>query len=672
MTRGMIVRPVMAFAVVIAAASCVSPPAAPEAVPAAPEAVPAVPEAVPAVPEAVPAAPEAAAPPAAPGALTAQPGDRSISLAWDDPGAADIVSYEVRLRAPRDADWRAWRVAVDSTHATTSHELPNLTPGVLYQIQVRARNAAGAGPPSAASATPYPLLPAAPGGLTAQPGDLSISLSWDDPGDAGIASYEVRLRAPRDADWRAWKPVAGSTHATASHMLPGLTAGVLYQIQVRARSAAGAGPASETSAAPHAPAPPEPPDPPAPSETAAAPSPALPAAPGALTALAGDLSIGLDWNDPGDAGIASYEYRIRPAQDADWPAWRPIAGSTHATTGYTLLRGLANGVRYQIQVRARNAAGPGPPSETSATLRPPPPAAPRGLTALPGDRSVSLDWNDPGDAGIDSYEYRIRPAQDADWPAWRPIAGSTYATTGYTLLRGLANGVRYQIQVRARNAAGPGPPSETSATLRPPPPAAPRGLTALPGDRSVSLDWNDPGDAGIDSYEYRIRPAQDADWPAWRPIAGSTYATTGYTLLRGLANGVLYQIQLRARNAAGPGPASEISATPRPPAPRGAPPAAPTGLTARPGDLSISLGWDDPGDADIASYEFRLRAPRDADWRNWRAIGGSTRTTTAHTLPGLTNGVLYQVQLRARNAAGPGAPSQTSVTPNHPSTAPAK
>ena len=589
MTRGMIVRPVMAFAVVIAAASCVSPPAAPEAVPAAPEAVPAVPEAVPAapeavpavpeavpaVPEAVPAAPEAAASPAAPGALTAQPGDRSISLAWDDPGAADIVSYEVRLRAPRDADWRAWRVAVDSTHATTSHELPNLTPGVLYQIQVRARNAAGAGPPSAASATPYPLLPAAPGGLTAQPGDLSISLSWDDPGDAGIASYEVRLRAPRDADWRAWKPVAGSTHATASHMLPGLTAGVLYQIQVRARSAAGAGPASETSAGPHAPAPPEPPDPPAPSETAAAPSPALPAAPGALTALAGDRSIGLDWNDPGDAGIASYEYRVRPAQDADWPAWRPIAGSTHATTGYTLLRGLANGVRYQIQVRARNAAGPGPPSETSATLRPPPPAAPRGLTALPGDRSVSLDWNDPGDAGIDSYEYRIRPAQDADWPAWRPIAGSTHATTGYTLLRGLSNGV-------------------------------------------------------------------------------------------------LYQIQVRARNAAGPGPASEISATPRAPAPRGAPPAAPTGLTARPGDLSISLGWDDPGDADIDSYEFRLRAPRDADWRNWRAIGGSTHATTAHTLPGLTNGVLYQVQLRARNAAGPGAPSQTSVTPNHPSTAPAK
>ena len=102
------------------------------------------------------------------------------------------------------------------------------------------------------------------------------------------------------------------------------------------------------------------------------------------------------------------------------------------------------------------------------------------------------------------------------------------------------------------------------------------------------------------------------------------------------------------------------------------PPAAPAGLTAQVGDGSISLRWDDPGDPGIASYEFRLRAPGDADWRNWRAIGGSTHATTARTLPGLTNGVLYQVQLRARNAAGPGVPSQTSATPNHPSTSPAK
>ena len=633
MTSGMIERLAVAVAVAavvaLGAASCVSPAAS--AASAAPQTPSELPE----------AAPEAR--PAAPGGLTARPGDRTIDLDWDDPHDAGIVSYEVRLRAPRDADWRSWKVVAGSTGATTSHALPGLTPGVPYRIQVRARSAAGVSPPSETSATPLPLAPAAPAGLTAGPGDRSIDLHWDDPHDAGIASYEVRLRAPRDADWRDWKIAAGSTHVTTSHTLPGLTAGVTYRIQVRALNAAGPGAASEISATPLSPP---------------------PAAPSGLTALPGDRSISLDWNDPGDPAIVSYEYRIRPAQDADWPDWNAIAGSSHATTGFTLLRGLANGVLYQIQIRALNAAGPGAPGETSATPLPPPPAAPSGLTSLPGDRSISLDWNDPGDPAIASYEYRIRPAQDADWPDWRPIAGSSHDTTGYTLLRGLANGVLYQIQIRARNAAGPGAPGETSATPRPLLPAAPGALAALTGDRSISLSWNDPGDPGIASYEYRIRPAQDADWPDWRPIAGSSHDTTGYTLLRGLANGVLYQIQVRARNAAGAGAPGEISATPRPPAPRGAPPEAPTGLTARPGDLSISLGWDDPGDAGIASYEFRLRAPRDADWRRWRAIDGSTHTTTGHLLPGLTNGVLYQIQVRARNAAGPSEPSQTSATPN--------
>ena len=412
---------------------------------------------------------------------------------------------------------------------------------------------------------------------------------------------------------------------------------------------------------------------PAPSAAPAAP-PALPeaapelpeaqppAAPGGLTAQPGDRSIDLHWDNPDDAGIVSYEVRLRAPRDADWRSWNVVAGSTRATTSHTL-PGLTPGVPYRIQVRARSAAGVSPPSETSATPLPLAPAAPAGLAAQPGDRSIDLHWDDPHDAGIASYEVRLRAPRDADWRDWKIAAGSTHATTSHTL-PGLTAGIAYRIQVRALNPAGPGAASEISATPLPPPPAAPSGLTALPGDRSISLDWNDPGDPAIASYEYRIRPAQDADWPDWRPIAGSSHDTTGYTLLRGLANGVLYQIQVRARNAAGAGAPGEISATPRPPAPRGAPPEAPTGLTARPGDLSISLGWDDPGDAGIASYEFRLRAPRDADWRRWRAIDGSTHTTTGHLLPGLTNGVLYQIQLRARNAAGPSEPSQTSATPN--------
>ena len=255
MTSGTI-KLLAALGAAIALASCATevPPPAGMAEPAE------LPSAVSAAAETPRAAPAAPAPPAG---LTAVGGDRSISLTWNDPGDAGIVSYEFRVRAPNDSDWRRWRVMVDSSPTTTSHLLPNLTAGVRYRVQVRARNAAGAGAAAEAAATAQPVMapaataqrvtaPAPPKGLTASGGDRSISLGWDDPGDASISGYEFRVRVAVDADWRNWRPVAVSTYLTNSHELRGLTNGALYRVQVRALNAAGAGEASETSATPGA------------------------------------------------------------------------------------------------------------------------------------------------------------------------------------------------------------------------------------------------------------------------------------------------------------------------------------------------------------------------------------------------------------------------------------
>ena len=96
-----------------------------------------------------------------------------------------------------------------------------------------------------------------------------------------------------------------------------------------------------------------------------------------------------------------------------------------------------------------------------------------------------------------------------------------------------------------------------------------------------------------------------------------------------------------------------------------APPGAPNGLMATPGDGTIALTWDDPSDLSITGYQFRVHADREPDWREWRSISGSTRETTDHRLD-LTNGVLYRVQVRARNSAGAGEPSEASAAPQAP------
>ncbi len=551
--------------------------------------------------------------------------------------------------------------------------------------------------------------PGAPSGLAVTAGNRSISLTWEDPGDDGITGYEYRVYADREQDWREWKAIAGATDATTGHTLPGLTNRVVYRVQVRARNATGAGEPSETSAMPQAPAAEV-----AEGEETAADAPAAaapPSAPNGLAATAGDGSISLTWEDPGDASITGYEYRVYADREQDWREWKMIGGATDETTGHTL--DLTNGVLYRVQLRARNSAGAGEPSETSAMPQAPaaeaaeeeetaadapaataPPSAPNGLAATAGDGSISLTWEDPGDASITGYEYRVYADREWDWREWKAIGDVTDETTGHTL--DLTNGVLYRVQLRARNSAGAGEPSETSAMPQAPaaeaaeeeetaadapaataPPSAPNGLAATAGDGSISLTWEDPGDASITGYEYRVYADREWDWREWKAIGDVTDETTGHTL--DLTNGVLYRVQLRARNSAGAGEPSETSAMPQAPAAEAAeeeetaadapaataPPSAPNGLAATAGDGSISLTWEDPGDASITGYEYRVYADREWDWREWKAIGDVTDETTGHTLD-LTNGVLYRVQLRARNSAGAGEPSETSAMPQAP------
>ncbi len=92
-------------------------------------------------------------------------------------------------------------------------------------------------------------------------------------------------------------------------------------------------------------------------------------------------------------------------------------------------------------------------------------------------------------------------------------------------------------------------------------------------------------------------------------------------------------------------------------------PGAPSALTATGGNRTVELAWADPGDSSIIGYEFRVRTDRESDWRRWRPIPRSTVETTGHVLSGLTNGLVYRVQLRARNDAGAGAPGEAAATP---------
>ena len=88
-------------------------------------------------------------------------------------------------------------------------------------------------------------------------------------------------------------------------------------------------------------------------------------------------------------------------------------------------------------------------------------------------------------------------------------------------------------------------------------PAKPTGLSATAGDAQVSLSWTDPSDSTITKYQYRQR-AGSAAWGSWTDISGSGATTTSHTVTS-LNNGTEYRFRIRAVNAQGNSPESDVA-----------------------------------------------------------------------------------------------------------------
>ena len=239
---------------------------------------------------------------------------------------------------------------------------------------------------------------------------------------------------------------------------------------------------------------------------------------------------------------------------------------------------------------------------------------------------------------------------------WVTVSGGASATS--TTVPGLDNGTAYEFQVRARTDIGPGPESNTaSATLAESVPGAPTGLTATGGDGSVTLNWGAPADGGsqILRYEYRYAAAGET-YSDWATVSGGRGARR--VTISGLTNGTQHGFQVRAVNSTGEGAAAQATATP------GRAPSAPTGLAASVESESITVMWgmpaDDGGSA-IVRYEVNYRESG-GQASGWMTVAGGA-SATSHTIMGLTNGIGYEIAVRAVNGIDPGPAALVEATP---------
>ena len=589
-----------------------------------------------------------------PGALTslsAVASDRDVLLAWELPTNASVLD-KVQLRWTRASalPFDATDGWIDLAATAVTHRVTGLSGGIRYVFELRASNASGDGP-AVTVTTSTDTWPPKPSGFMVRAGDGRVTLSWDDPSNSDIGRYRLRYKAGSSfaADDNLWAYIPDSGSGTTGHTVSGLTNGVEYVFQILPvgfRQINGYltiyfGEAS--------------------TPLTAVPS-ATPVKPTGFKARVGDGQVTLSWDAPLNDSITKYQLRRKAGSSfsaGDDDLWADIAGSGPDTTGHTV-SGLTNGSEHVFQIRAVSAKGTGAVSASATATPLAAPSKPTGLTVAVGDGQAVLSWTDPSDDSITKYQLRHKAGSSfaaGDDDLWADIAGSGSGTVRHAF-SGLTNGTEHVFQLRAANVSGAGAVSDEVTATPLAVPSRPTNLTAMASYGQVSLSWTLPSDSGVlDRVQLRWKATSDLPFvgsDSWTGL-GATAVTH---LVSGLTSGTEYTFELRAGSASGDGEAATVTATPT------LVPSKPGGFVATAGDGRVSLSWSDPANASITKYQLRRKAGSSFvadDDGLWADIAGSGSGTTGHVVSGLANGTGYVFELRAVNASGAGAVSDSAT-----------
>ncbi|MEV0203389.1 fibronectin type III domain-containing protein, partial [Nonomuraea sp. NPDC050691] len=563
-----------------------------------------------------PPVPDPSTVPGAPTGLKATAtGDGAAQLTWTAPAGSNL-NYWVYRRDVTAGQTALTRVGDPSI--TTERLDPGLTDGHTYAYHVRAVTTGGVeGPPSATvTVGGRRAVPAAPTGLRATASaDGDVTLAWT-AAEGGV-TYRVYQRDVTAGETLFAEVPADDRFATTI-TLSGLRKAHTYEFKVTAVNTVGESPPTNLAQA--------------------TVTLALPGAPTGLTATAqADGAVTLSWTA---AARADVHYVHRRDVTAGETAFTRIDAPVEDTT--MRVEPLLSGDTYEFRVTGANEAGEGPAGNTvSVTPRVAPPAAPTGLTATPrSDGSVRLSWTaSPGARAYWVHRRDVTAGHTSfsrvDTPVERPPAD----------VGSLISGNTYEFKVTAVGDGGEGTASAVvSAVAKVTPPAAPAGLTASAGDRSVRLAWTAP--VGAEMY-----------WVYYRDVtAGESFRQLPYPVndpaltVEPLVNTHTYEFRVSGINQAGEGASSAVAqARPMPPLPPKV-----TGLTAAAqADGTVDLAWTAIGDVYYWVYYRDVTAGQSA----YTKFAYPATAASAHLGP-FTAGHAYDFKVAATNASGDGPDSE--------------
>ena len=513
-----------------------------------------------------------------------------------------------------------------------------------------------------------PLAPAALSVTAADATPTQLSVSWTAPTNTGkpaISGYDVEYRAGTSGSFTSHAHTGITTTAT----ITGLTPGTSYQVQVRATNADGSGPwatDSETTAANAAPV--------FSSATTAFNVAENSTAVTTATATDADTVVTDVVSYAMSGGADSAQFSINTSTGALTFTSAPNYENPADVVSATPSDAAGNNV-YIVIVTASSGTG-GRALSVSKTLTvtvtdetevPGKPATPQvtGTTTT----SVTIGWSAPTNTGpaISGYDVQYRAGTSGSFTSHAHTGTATTAT-----ISGLTSGTGYEIQVRATNAEGSGPwsdavtgtpqvnvapvfSSSASASVAENTAASTTVLTvsASDGDAQDSvtgytLSGTDSGAFTLDSSSGVLRFSASPDFENPADVAHTSPAPTD------AANNNTYIVFVTASSGAGARVMTTtqrvtITVTDVAEPPSRPPTFTVTSAIATPTKLGLS--WTAPsmtGKPAISGYDVQYRAGISGAFTD----AGFSGTGTSLTLENLTQGTLYQVRLRAKNAEG--------------------
>ena len=454
-----------------------------------------------------------------------------------------------------------------------------------------------------------PTVPAAPVSLSSGPGDGSVRIYFT-ISDGGSPLINFSYSINNGATFTSFAPPQYGSPLTIS----GLTNGTTYSIKIKGTNGIGTGPPSATVLA----------------------TPGFPDAPTDLVIQPGPTTAVITFT-PGSANgsaITNYTYSIDGGT-----TFAPF--SPPQTTSPITISGLTDGTLYTVQLAAINGVGTGPTTANLYVRSGTPTSVTDIAVVSAGDTIVTISFtpgNDNGNA-ITNYAYSTN-------------GGATYflfspsQTTSPVIISGLTNGTTYTIQLEGENVYGLGPAS-ASVTATPGLPGEPTSLSAVGGDNSVIITFTPGIDNGsaITNYLYTVNCGTLF-------IAFNPAQTTSPITISGLASvGTTYDIQLKAVNAAGVSiPSAIVSSTTGNPSP-------PTALIGTPGDSIAIISFTDGADGGYAISNYAYSTDDGGTFTDFSPV----QTTSPVTISGLTNGVTYNIKLKAINSISYSVASATVV-----------